>query len=103
MSVDVTSARLEWEDAYRELRQAAVDPAREESLRTQLEALTDELRRRLGGTYTLRELAEEYARADAWAYEVLVASGGPGAVRTLPLVEGAAFYHYSRGAVDYLP
>jgi hypothetical protein len=100
---DVESARLEWEEAYRRLAEAALDPAREESLRVQLEAVTSELRRRVGGAFTLRELAEEYGRADIWARHTLAERAAPGWPRTLPLVEGAAFHLYSRGAVDYTP
>ena len=103
MTADVESARLEWEDAYRDLGQAAMDPSREEGLRLQLEAVTSELRRRLGGMFTLRELADEYVRADIWARDTLAEGGAPGWPRTLSLVEGAAFHLYSRGAVDYSP
>ena len=103
MTADVESAKLEWEGAYRSLVEAAQDPAREDDLRLQLEAVTGELRRRLGGTFTLRELASEYIRADVWAREALAEAEVPGWPRTLSLVEGAAFHLYARGAVDYAP
>jgi hypothetical protein len=57
----------------------------------------------VGGTFTLRELAEQYAVADAWAQAVLAEQAAPGWPRTLTLVEGAAFHLYARGAVDYEP
>ena len=100
---DVQSAKLEWEDAYRGFVESARDPAREEDLRVQVEAVTNELRRRLGGTFTIRELASEYGRADVWARDALAERGAPGWPRTVSLVEGAAFHLYSRGAVDYAP
>lgn len=103
MSADVASARLEWADAYQGLQRASGDPTLAEALRLQLEAVTGELRRRVGGVFTLRELATEYERADVWAREVLMAEGGARALRQLALVEGAAFHLYSREAVDYLP
>ena len=103
VTADVEIARLEWEDAYRALAEAARDPAVEEGLRVQLEAVTSELRRRVGGTFTLRELADEYGRADIWARDALAKGAAPGWPRTLSLVEGAAFHRYSRGAVDYAP
>jgi hypothetical protein len=103
VTADVESARLEWEDAYRALAEAALDPAVEEGLRVQLEAVTSELRRRVGGTFTLRELADEYGRADIWARDALANGAATGWPRTLSLVEGAAFHRYSRGAVDYAP
>jgi hypothetical protein len=100
---NVESARLEWEHAYRDLAEVAREPSLEERVRDQLEALTAELRRRVGGTFTLRELADEYAVADRWARDVLSEHGAPGWPRTLALVEGAAFHLYARGAVDYEP
>jgi len=100
---DVLSTRLEWEHAYRDLEQVARDPAAADSVRNQLEALTAELRRRVGGTFTVGELVDEYALADAWARAVLAEQGHSGWPRTLTLVEGAAFHLYARGAVDYLP
>jgi hypothetical protein len=104
VSADVESARLEWEHAYRDLTQLARDPVLEERSGSQLRAVTSELRRRLGGGhFTLRELADVYATADAWAHQVLSDQGTPDWPRTLALVEGAAFHLYSRGAVDYTP
>lgn len=103
MSADVVSVRLEWEDAYRGLVEAARDPSREDGLRLQLEAVTSELRKRVGGAFTLRELATEYAVADTWARAALAELGVGGWPRTLTLVEGAAFHLYSRGATDYAP
>lgn len=100
---DVLSARLEWEDAYRRLMEAARDDMLEEAFRSQLEVVTSELRRRVGGVFTLRELADEYARAEVWVRAALLELGHAGWARTLSLVEGAAFHLYSRGAVDYAP
>jgi hypothetical protein len=103
VTADVESARIEWEEAYRGLAEAALDPVREEDLRLQLETVTSELRRRLGGSFTVQELANEYARADLWARDALAKGSAPGWPRTLTLVEGAAFHLYARGAVDYVP
>jgi hypothetical protein len=103
VTADLESARLEWERAYRDLAETAHDPAFEDRVQRQLDAVSAELRRRVGGTYTLRELAEEYAAADRWAREVLAEQGTPGWPRTMAVVEGAAFHLYARGAVDYAP
>lgn len=100
---DVQSAKLEWEDAYRAFREAAQDPTREEDLALQLEVVTNELRRRLGAKFTLRELASEYVHADVWTRDALERAEVHGWPWTLSLVEGAAFRLYSRGAVDYAP
>jgi hypothetical protein len=103
MSADLESTRLEWENAYRDFAEVSRDAALEERVRMQLDAVTTELRRRVGGTFTVRELADEYVRADAWAREALAEQATPGWPRTLALVEGAAFHLYARGAVDYAP
>ena len=103
VSADLESARLEWERAYGELEEVANAPVRAEGIRGQLEAILAELRRRVGGTFTIRELADEYVGADVWARDVLAVQDTPEWPRTLALVEGAAFHLYARGAVDYRP
>ncbi len=103
MSADLESARIEWERAHRDLADAVEADAAQQRTNTQVEAITAELRRRLGGNFTLRELADEYASADTWARDVLAEQGSPEWPRTLALVEGAAFHLYARGAVDYAP
>lgn len=101
---DLESARREWEDAYKRFQDTGSDPIEGERLREQLVVVTAELRRRLGSTFTLAELAREYLSADAWALDVVSESAGsPGWPRTVTVVEGAAFHLYARGAVDYEP
>lgn len=96
------SAKQEWEQAYRAFADVT-DPALAERLGSQLEAIATELRRRLGGAFTIAELADEYVRADVWTRHVLSEQGAREWLRTLALVEGAAFHLYARGAVDYEP
>ena len=96
------SAKQEWEQAYRSFSDVA-DPALEERLARQVEAITTELRRRVGGTFTIGELVDEYVRADVWARDVLSEQGTGDWPRTLTVAEGAAFHLYARGAVDYDP
>ena len=79
-------------------------PAAGERLYTQLDAVTAELRRRIGVTFTLGELAEAYAGSERWASEAVAEHAPvPGWTRTLALVGDAAFHLYARGAVDYSP
>jgi hypothetical protein len=104
VTVDLESARREWEDAYRRLGDADGDPAETDRMEAQLAVVSAELRRRLGSTFTLAELADEYRRADSWALEVVSEqAASPGWPRTVTVVEGAAFHLYARGAVDYEP
>ena len=62
----VASARREWEEGSRRFFEAARDPVRADVLHRQVDAVTVELRRRVGGTFTLAELAEAYAGAERW-------------------------------------
>ena len=104
MTSEVESARRDWDDAYRRLEEATRDPERAEVLRLQLVAVTEELRKRVGGTFTLGELAAEYRRADSWALQAVGGDElGSEWLGTLTYVEGAAFHLYARGAVDYDP
>jgi hypothetical protein len=104
MPEDVESARRDWLDAYRRLEEESRDPLREEQLRSQFAVVLAELRKRMGSVFTLQELANEYARSDAWVRSLVAESAAsPGWPRTLSVVEGAAFHVYSRGAQDYGP
>jgi hypothetical protein len=100
----VESARLEWAESHRLLEAEARDRPQYERLVRQVEAVTDELRRRVGQTFTLAELARVYADAERWTRDAVAESRPPpGWPRTLSLVEGAAFHLYARGASDYAP
>ena len=104
MSADLESARRDWEEGYRRFREESREPGRADRMHLELEAVTDELRKRLGSTFTLQELSAEYRQADAWAYAVVAERApAPGWPATLSIVEGAAFFLYSRGALDYAP
>lgn len=104
MSTDLESARRDWEDGYRRLVVASRDPVMAERLHLQLEAVIDELRRRVGGTYSLSELVRAYAGSDSWARQAVEERAAtPGWARTLAIVGDAAFYVYARGALDYEP
>jgi hypothetical protein len=104
MSADATTLmRQEWEEGDRRLEAERNDRARYERLLEQVEIVTDELRRRIGQTYSLAELTAAYRDAERWAREVVEerapSSGWP---RDLALVLAAAFHAYQRGATDYL-
>jgi hypothetical protein len=96
-------ARQEWEQGHRRLLGMAGDAVLYRRLLGQVDAVTNELRRRVGQTFTLNELADAYASADVWGWEVLAQRSGPGDLTHAVTVEDAAFYLYSRGAVDYAP
>ena len=98
------ATRHEWEEGYRRLEAAAEDPERYERLLAELELVLDELRRRVGQTFTLDDLADAYSGADRWALEAIAEHDlAPGWPTRLATVQDAAFHLYSRGAVDYRP
>jgi hypothetical protein len=100
----VESSRRDWEDAFQRYEAELRDPARAERLRPQLTLLREELRKRIGSSFTLAELAGEYRTSETWARDaVSERAAAPGWPRTLSIVEGAAFHLHSRGAVDYQP
>jgi hypothetical protein len=103
-SVEIELARREWGDGYSRFQEESENPARQEVLLLALEAVTDELRRRVGQTFTLLELAREYAHADEWVREAVAEHARfPGWVRHLTTLQDAAFHLYARGATDYAP
>ena len=104
MAADVESARREWETAYRRMGESAGAPGAPDGLHRQLRVVTEARRKRVGSTFTLRELADEYGRADDWARDAVAERATyPGWLSSFAIVEGAAFHLYARGAVDYEP
>ena len=98
------TTRHEWEEGYRRLEAAANDRQRYAQLLAELELVLDQLRRRIGQTFTLDQLAASYAGADRWVQEALAErAAAPGWPTRLTTVQDAAFHVYSRGAVDYRP
>jgi hypothetical protein len=102
VSVDVV--RADWESALRRLEGERGDARRYGRLLSAVEAVTDELRARIGQTFTVEELARAYGDVERWGREA-VAERAPyeGWTRDLALVEDAAFGMYARGASDYAP
>jgi hypothetical protein len=101
---EVESARRDWEEGHRRLQDEVRRQAAPERLLAQVNAVLAELRRRVGGTFTLRELAAAYGDAERWSRDAVAErAAAPGWPRTLSLVEAAAFHEYSRGAQDYEP
>jgi hypothetical protein len=100
----VEVARQEWEEGSRRLEAAREDRRRYRQLLELLELVLDELRRRIGQTYSLAELVVAYGDSERWAREVLEERAGtPGWPRDLTVVLAAAFDAYQRGATDYEP
>ena len=104
MTTDLELARQQWRDGDRRLEEARGDRRRYRRLVEGTELVVDALRKRLGGSFTLDELAAAYGGADDWVRDLLEDADPEGAVPTEPgTVADAAFHAYARGAVDYRP
>ena len=100
----VSAARREWEDGSRRFEEEARDHARADALHAQHDAILEELRRRVGTTFTLAELASGYAGSERWLREVVgERAASRGWTLTVSLAGDAAFHTYSRQARDYTP
>ena len=100
----VEVARQEWLEGARRLEAAREDGHRYRQLLELLELVLDELRKRMGQTYTLRELVAAYGESDRWAREGLEERASTASwPRDLTVVVAAAFDTYQRGAIDYEP
>jgi hypothetical protein len=98
----LTLIRQEWEEGDRRLEAERGDRRRYATLVEQVELVKDELRRRVGQTFTVAELAAAYRDGERWARAAVEERApSPGWPRDLALVLAAAFYAYQRGAVDY--
>ena len=100
----LVAIRQEWAEGNRRLESEREDPARYRLLGVQTAAVAEELRRRIGGVFTLAELADEYGRAELWSREVFAdlppeMQWTPG----LTVAVDAAFHQFARGARDYEP
>jgi hypothetical protein len=92
----IENALFQWDEGERRLRQTG-DPVRAD-LDEAVETVLLELRRRLGSTFTLRELADLYASGVDWASDLAQRrfAGTDSA-----WVVDAAFNRYAREAADY--
>jgi hypothetical protein len=86
VSYALENALYNWEEGDRRLRDAGDSERRR--LERESDEVVDELRRRLGSTFTLGELADLYGAGTDWA-------------RYDSSAVDAAFLRYSREAADY--
>jgi len=101
--MDVELARQQWNDGDRRVQSLRPNRKRYGEVLADVEAVVADLRRRVGQTFTLAELADAYDGADEWARELLD-ERFPDTVPHEPgTVTDAAFHVYARGASDYRP
>ncbi|MGA9857719.1 MAG: hypothetical protein WBQ18_07630 [Solirubrobacteraceae bacterium] len=90
-----------WQDGQRRI--ALADPGDRSAMEQVVDELVVHLRRRLGGPFTVQELAALYLEQGSdWCFDVAVrvAPSRP-AAWDLPTVAGAAYARYAREAIDY--
>lgn len=91
MAYAIDNAIFQWEDGERRVRERA-------DLEGATFTVIEELRRRLGSSFSLAELADLYGEGTDWASEV---ADRPGVGTEAPAVVDAAFARYAREALDY--
>ena len=102
-TVDVELARQQWQDGNRRVEAVRTDRQRYRQLVTEIEQIVAGLRKRVGQTFTLDELADAYVGADDWVRELLEEADPEGVPAEPGTVADAAFHVYARGALDYRP
>ena len=71
MPIALDQTRREWELGHRRFQQEVREAARGEAWLEELGAVTAELRRRVGQSFTLAELAAAYPSAEVWSREAI--------------------------------
>jgi hypothetical protein len=100
VSYPFQNALFQWEEGYRRLEELRDDTRAYRRARRVVDAIRDELRHRIGPTFSAGQLAEEYAGGTDWAAEVASAAS-PEATGETGTLTDAAFWLYLRGARDF--
>jgi hypothetical protein len=99
MAYPLENALFQWEEGRRSL-QAIDDPRRRRMADRVVDSIREELRRRIGPTFTAAELADLYGQGTDWAQQVAL-DVAPAAEDDAQALADAAFWHYLRGATDF--
>jgi hypothetical protein len=99
VSYPLENALFQWEDGWREL-EAISDPKQRRLADRVVDAVREELRRRIGPTFTAAELAELYGSGTDWSLQLTI-DLAPAAEGDAQSLADAAFWLYLRGATDF--
>lgn len=99
MSYPLENALFQWEEGLRVLRALETPRERRQADRV-VAAIQDELRRRIGPTFSAAELADLYSRGTDWCLQVTTDTAPQLASEAQSLAD-AAFWLYLRGATDF--
>jgi 3-deoxy-D-arabino-heptulosonate 7-phosphate (DAHP) synthase class II len=102
---ELESMRRDWSDGERRLAAARVrDPARAVAYDRVVNELRRNLRRRIGQTFSLADLAAVYARSAVWTRDVAQrAAPGAAYAHDLAVTADAVFAEAARQASDWTP
>jgi hypothetical protein len=101
MSYAVENAIFQWEEGFRALQASRSASAADRAFQKAILAVQDELRKRLGSSFTIAELAALYREGTDWALDAtLTRSADEPPVASSAAVD-AAFYLYMREASDF--
>ncbi len=89
----------QWREGERVL--AAASPEQQPALLRVEEALVAELRRRLGGAFTIDELVEFYEQGNSWCMELALRLEPEMPSAWDARIADAAYARYARGAIDF--
>jgi hypothetical protein len=99
MPYPLENALFQWEEGWRALE--TVGDARERRRADRVvDAIQDELRRRIGPTFQAAELADLYGKGTDWCVQAAM-DAAPGASSDPQSLADAAFWLYLRGATDF--
>jgi hypothetical protein len=100
VSYPLENALFQWEEGWRALQSLRDDPTERRHADRLVGAIHDELRRRIGPTFSAEELAQLYAGGTDWCLEVAM-EAAPAAHSDPQTLADAAFWIYLRGATDF--
>jgi hypothetical protein len=99
MAYPLDNALFQWESGKRRLDE--IEDPRERRLADRVvDAIREELRRRIGPTFSAGELAELYGKGTDWCQQV-AGSVAPAMEVEAQSLGDAAFWLYLRGATDF--
>jgi hypothetical protein len=100
VSYPLENAIFQWEEGYRRLEELRDDPRAYRRASRAVDAIRDELRRRIGPTFRAAELATLYSQGTDWCAEIVFGET-PAAGLDPGSLADAAFWLYLRGASDF--
>jgi len=99
VAYSLDNALFQWETGKRRLEE--ISEPRERRLADRVvDAMRDELRRRIGPTFSAEELAELYGEGTDWCQQVAI-DVAPAMEEEAQSLGDAAFWLYLRGATDF--